>query len=173
MAARNNQRVKAVVSINPYDFFKGLGVTRANPVAWMIVNAMRVPFLGESVMRMRLKFIEDIIWGGGVIDKSAWPEDLLNILYASGCRPGQFQGFINLVRHGYLWEQAHMRNTPKIDVPVLVIYGKKDWSNESDRQKTLSGIPNARSIVLENSGHFSSVDAPDEIIEAINSMSSA
>lgn len=169
MAARKNQRVKAVVSINPYDFYKGLGVTRANPVAWMIIHAMRVPFLGETVMRMRLKFIEDIIWGGGVIDKSSWPRELLESLYASGCRSGQYQGFINLVRHGNLWEEAH-REYQNIDVLVLLVYGKEDWSNETERNKTISGIPNARSIVLENSGHFSSVDAPEEIIDAINSI---
>ena len=53
IAAKKNKRVKKVIAINPYDYGRGSGLSRANAVAGLIFTLARVPVLGEMVMRLR------------------------------------------------------------------------------------------------------------------------
>ena len=36
IAAKRNPKIRGVVSVNPYDYQKGMGVTRGNVIAWLI-----------------------------------------------------------------------------------------------------------------------------------------
>jgi len=71
IAAKQNPRVKKVIAINPYDYAHGMGITRANSWAWLTFNLARVPVLGETVMRLRNRFIEQKILQGGVAKPDA------------------------------------------------------------------------------------------------------
>ena len=92
-------------------------------------------------------------------------------LLAVGKRPGHYRAFLNLVRHADLWNTAH-EDYGKINLPTLLIYGDKDWSNEEERERTRRGIPGVRMETIEGGGHFLSLDRPQELIGHIKDFSS-
>jgi pimeloyl-ACP methyl ester carboxylesterase len=51
----------------------------------------------------------------------------------------------------------------RINVPVTLVYGDEDWSRPSDRQANVEFVPGARDIVLRNKGHFTALEAPDDV----------
>ena len=61
------------------------------------------------------------------------------------------------------WEEARSEYE-KISVPVIVVYGDQDWLRESERRATLERIPGATLEVVKNSGHFLSLDRPQDVI---------
>jgi pimeloyl-ACP methyl ester carboxylesterase len=50
-----------------------------------------------------------------------------------------------------------------IDVPVTLVYGDHDWSRPSDRQANIDSVPGADHIVLHDTGHFTALEAPDQV----------
>ncbi len=166
IAAKHNPRLKNVVSINPYDYGKGLGVTRGNIVAFVIVQLSRIPILGETFMRLRQPFIEKLILQGGVSRSDALTPGFLQQVWDSGVRKGHYQGFINLIRNAASWESARAVYG-KIKLPVLLVYGAQDWSNESERKQTLAEVPGAKLETIKDGGHFLSLDQPGEVIRVI------
>ncbi len=166
IAAKRNARVKKVVSINPYDYGRGRGITRANLVAKLVFTLARVPVLGETVMRLRNPMVERRIMEGGVADPAALTPGLLTQLVASGARAGHYRAFLNLIRHAHLWEEAR-RHYGEIGVPVLVVYGERDWSYPEERRRTVDAIPGARLESVPGGGHFLSLDRPERVAELI------
>ena len=166
VVARHHPRVKNVISINPYDYGDGLGAGRGNIVAWLIFNVSRIPVLGETFMRFRIPLIEKIIFQGGVAYPEALTAGFLQQVWDSGVRKGHYRGFINLIRHAHEWESAR-RDYKNINVPVLLVYGDRDWSYENERQKTFEDIPGATLTTVSNGGHFLSLDQPAELIKLI------
>ncbi len=73
---------------------------------------------------------------------------------------------MSLVRHWGSWEagRAEYRN---IDWPALLLYGDHDWSRDDERVADARAIPGAELRVINNAGHFLSLDAPDEVVAAI------
>ena len=166
IAAKHNPRIKNIISINPYDYGNGTGIERGNFVAWLIFTLARIPVLGETVMRFRQPFIEKIILEGGVAYPDALPEEYLQQVWAAGVRKGHYRSFINLIRHAHLWETAR-KEYAQINVPVLLVYGDKDWSYEDERQRTLTEVPGAKMEIVNNGGHFLSLDQPDAVISLV------
>jgi len=166
IAARHNKRIKNVISINPYDYGNGMGIERGNFVAWLIFTLSRIPVVGETVMRFRNTMVEKIIFQGGVAFPDALPEEYLQQVWDSGVRKGHYRAFINLIRNAHLWESAS-RDYAQIRIPVLLVYGDKDWSHEDERQRTLNAVPGAKMEIVKNGGHFLSLDQPDAVIQLI------
>jgi pimeloyl-ACP methyl ester carboxylesterase len=172
VAANHNPRVKKVIAINPYDYAHGMGIARANGWAWLTFNLAKVPVLGETVMRLRNRFIEQRILQGGVANPEAITPGFGAQVRASGLRQGHYRAFLNLLRHAYLWDEARERYG-EITVPVLVVYGDRDWSREDERQRTIKAIPGAKVETVSNAGHFLSLDRPERLAELINSFTGA
>jgi pimeloyl-ACP methyl ester carboxylesterase len=169
IAAKGNPRVTKVVSINPYDYGNGTGLARANAFAWLTVNLGKVPVLGEAFMRLRTAYVEGRILRGGVADPSAITAGFGEQANASGRRPGHYQAFLNLLRHAYLWDEARLRYGD-IKVPVLVVYGDRDWSHIDERQRTVAAIPNAKMKTIPEAGHFLSLDQPKRLTDLIKAF---
>lgn len=166
IAAKHNKRVKNVVAINPYDYFKGRGVTRANSVAWLVFTLARFPILGETFMRFRNPMIEKLILQGGVFNSSALTTGFLKQVWESGVRKGHYRALINLVRNAHKWEQARTAYS-KINVPVTLVYGDNDWSTPAEREHNKRDLPNASMEIIKNGGHFLSLDRPEDVIRVI------
>lgn len=166
LAARQNERIKNVISINPYDYGKGKGVERGNIVAWLIFTLARIPVLGETVMRFRNKMVENMIMQGGVANNDALPEEYLKQIWDAGVRKGHYRGFINFIRNAHKWEEAR-REYGQIKVPIHLIYGEKDWSREDERKRNIDDIPGATFEIVKKGGHFLVLDQPDEVIRLI------
>lgn len=166
IAAKQNQRVKNVVAINPYDYYKGRGVTRANIVAWLVFTLARLPILGETFMRFRNPIIEKLILQGGVFESSALTSGFLKQVWESGIRKGHYRALINLIRNAHKWEQARAAYS-NITVPVSLVYGDSDWSTPEERQDNKRDVPNASLEIIKNGGHFLSLDRPEDVIRVI------
>jgi len=168
MAGQRNPRIRAVVSINPYDYGTR-GIDRANAVARILFTLAPIPVVGETVMRLRNRLVEGKVLEGGVATPSALPRAFLEEVFRVGERPGHYQAFINLIRHMPLWRKAH-EVYGRIHVPVLLVYGDHDWSREAERQATLREIPGARLVMVANGGHFLPLDQPEAVIQHIRAF---
>jgi pimeloyl-ACP methyl ester carboxylesterase len=168
LAAEGNARVRGIVSINPFDYGQR-AVDRANPVARIIITAAAIPVLGETVMRLRNRMVEGRILEGGVASPEALPPGFREEVFTTGERRGHYQAFISLIRHLPLWRKAHQVYN-RIRVPVLLVYGDRDWSRHHERQQTLSDIPGARLVTVENGGHFLPLDRPEAVVQNIRAF---
>ena len=65
------------------------------------------------------------------------------------------------------------RQLPKLsDRPALLVWPTKDIAfREPERKRWEQLFPNHRTVILEGAGHFIQEDAPDEIVNAIESWS--
>jgi Predicted hydrolases or acyltransferases (alpha/beta hydrolase superfamily) len=172
IATKHNPRVKNIISINPYDYGKGRGIERGNFIARLIITLARIPVLGETVMRFRNTMVEKIIMEGGVARPDALPKEFLQQVWDSGVRKGHYRGFINLIRNAAKWEQAR-HVYAQINIPVVLVYGDKDWSRENERNRTLEEIRGAKLEIVKNGGHFLSLDQPGEVIRLIKQYATA
>lgn len=166
IAARHNPRVKNVVSINPYDYAKGGGLRRSSFVANLIFSLTRIPVLGDTVMRFRNRIVENRIFWGGVAEPAAIPPQLLEEFFLAGTRPGHYKAFLSLMRNAHKWDQAHAQYKD-IKVPVLLVYGERDWSKPAERETTFKEIPNAKMETVTGGSHFLSLDRPREVEQLI------
>jgi pimeloyl-ACP methyl ester carboxylesterase len=166
LAARGHPRVSKVIAINPYDYDRGRGLRRANLVANVILGSSNVPVLGATVTRMRSAPVERLVFLGGVNRKESFPPALLREMSGVGNRPGYMRGFGSLVRHWPEWEEAR-KEYGAISRPVLLLYGEQDWSRSNEREANRRAIPGARFRVVKDAGHFLSLDAPNELVEAV------
>jgi pimeloyl-ACP methyl ester carboxylesterase len=166
VAGRRSPRVTAVMAINPYDYFKGRGMTRSSFLGWMITVASETPLIGGTVMRLRSFVIMKAVLQGGVVDPQSIRPALMKELYVVGNRRGHYKGFISLLRHAASWEEAttEYRN---INIPVSLIWGDKDWSRPDEREHDRDLIPGVQVVTVENGGHFLPLDRPKAVQELI------
>jgi pimeloyl-ACP methyl ester carboxylesterase len=168
MAAEGNLRIRGIVSINPYDY-GNRGIDRANAVAKILFTLAPIPVIGDTVMRLRNPLVEGKVLEGGVASSSSLPRTFRDEVFTVGERPGHYRAFLNLIRHMPLWRKTH-EVYGRIRVPVLLVYGDRDWSRETERQATLREIPGARLAMVENGGHFLPLDQPEAVIRHIRAF---
>lgn len=162
IGARRNARVARIVSVNPYDYAKGRGLARSSLFGWMTTYASLVSLLGETWMRLRSFPLTQFILRGGVARASSISPALMRELHQVGNRPGHYRAFIALLRNAKSWEAAR-EQYGRIDVPVLLVYGDKDWSRIAERERTRASIPNVVMRTIEGGGHFLPLDRPQEL----------
>ncbi len=172
LAARRNPRVRRVVAINPYDYDRGRGLRRSSMLANLLFGITNVPVLGATVIRLRSYPIEKHIFEGGVRRPGAMPPDLSREMYRVGNRRGHYHAFMSLVRHWPEWERARAEYR-NIIAPVLLLYGDHDWSRSEEREADQRVIPGAQMRVVPDGGHFLSLDAQEEVIQAIVEFAAA
>jgi pimeloyl-ACP methyl ester carboxylesterase len=166
LAARSNQRVRAVVAVNPYDYDRGRGLRRSSLLANVLLGVNNVPILGGTVTRLRNSLLLRRVFEGGVAKKSSMPPSLAREMARVGDRKGHYVAFMSLVRHWPEWEEAR-REYGNIQCPVALLYGKEDWSNEREREANRRDIPGVRMRVAPHVGHFFALDDPDELIRSL------
>jgi pimeloyl-ACP methyl ester carboxylesterase len=118
------------------------------------------------MMRLRTRFLTDRILAGGLASFQALPEPLAKELNDVGVRSGHYRGFLSLLAHERLWNEAR-REYAHIKVPVLLIYGDKDWAPPAERERTRSLLPSAQTGVVADGGHFLSLDRPHDLEQLI------
>ena len=171
MAAEGNPRIRAIVSINPFDYGQR-GADRANAVAKLFYTLAAIPVIGETVMRLRNRLVEGKVLEGGVATPAAIPPEFREEVFRVGERPGHFAAFLNLIRHMPSWRDAHALYG-RIRVPVLLVYGDRDWSHVAERQATLREIPGARLAMVPEGGHFLPLDQPEAVVGQIRAFAEA
>src|SRR5262249_11372685 len=125
--------------------------------------------IGETVMRLRNFIIMKHVLLGGVANPRSVPPKLLREMYDVGNRPRHYRAFISLLRNAGSWEAA-TRIYGDIDVPVRLVWGEKDWASPAEREHDRTLIPHARTVTIENGGHFLPLDRPDAVIAEIKAF---
>jgi pimeloyl-ACP methyl ester carboxylesterase len=169
IASRRNPRIKRVLAINPYDYDRGRGMARSSLFGWIITRTSNLPIIGETVMRLRNFMILRSIFFGGVADPASIPPALLKEMYLVGNRHGHYRAFISLLRNSSSWEAARS-GYPNINIPVLFLWGEKDWAKPAERAHDRDLVPEAEMVTIERGGHFLSLDRPDAIISHLLEM---
>ncbi len=139
-------------------------MARSSFLARLVVAVADIPALGEMVMRFRPYFVMKSVFDGGVADPRQIPPELLKEMYLVGNRRGHYRAFLSLLRNAESWEAA-AKTYPKIRIPVLLLWGERDWSRPIEREQDRRLIPGANMVTVENGGHFLPLDRPDAVIE--------
>jgi len=124
------------------------------------------PLIGGTVMRLRNFIIMKAVLQGGVVNPQSVRPALMKEMYLVGNRRGHYKGFISLLRHAASWEAA-TKEYRNINIPVLLIWGDRDWSSLDEREHDRGLIPGVQVVTVENGGHFLPLDRPKELQELI------
>ncbi len=162
LAAEMPDRITRVVSLNPYDYGEdfGGGVRRSDH-GWL-VGFFNV--FGRYTWEP--EFILGSVLSGGFYDSKKLPEPLLEEFVDAGKQDGFRRAEYSVFRNWKSWLNARELYN-KIKVPVTLVYGSNDWSTDKERKSTAALIPGARMFILEKTGHFASIENPQQVYKLI------
>ncbi len=103
---------------------------------------------------------------GGVVSPHAYPAGLIEEMDSVGNRHYHYRAFMSLITHLSEWETLR-KEYSNINKPVLLIYGDKDWSSKKEREANQRDIPAVKTEIIKQSGHFLSLDAPEQLKKQI------
>jgi pimeloyl-ACP methyl ester carboxylesterase len=153
-------RVRQVVAFNSYDYPSGL--ERGNWLARFIITSVRMPGLGPVLAGLEPQPIMRAVLHGGFVDRSKLPEDFLVELLRSGRREGYSTVARAIYRSLNGFNRAR-RRYPEVSMPVTLVYSERDWSRPAERDQVASALADVRRISLQRTGHFSSLERPDDV----------
>jgi pimeloyl-ACP methyl ester carboxylesterase len=125
-----------------------------------------VPVLGPSVMRLRVYAIMHAVFRGGTTTLKSTPARILRDIYAAGNGPGRYGAFLSLLRSVKSWEAASASYSA-IRVPVLLVWGERDWSRAAEREQIARRIPGVEVVTTADGGHLLSLNHPDEVARLV------
>jgi pimeloyl-ACP methyl ester carboxylesterase len=171
-AAEVPDRIRAVYAINTYDYETryGDGIRRGNWFSNFIIGSLQIPIFGAIGASLEDRKILRKVMGGGYADPRKLPEDLLAEFDAAAHSPGYRAASRKVLSGWRTWSEARQRY-PAVKAPVTLIYGDKDWSRVSERERTNAALPGSRMLTLPATGHFSAVENPRAVAEVILSGS--
>ncbi len=158
------RHVRNIVALNTYDYPEG--VERANLIASIAVKAMRIPIFGLVPSKLENALILRGVMRGGFFDPRKFPEDFLAEQLRSGRRPGYAHvecGYFRALPSYIAARSLYHR----VNVPVTLIYGDHDWSKRQEQDEVAQLVQGSRKITLAQSGHFGSLEHPDEIANIV------
>jgi pimeloyl-ACP methyl ester carboxylesterase len=153
-------RVRRTVALNTYDFAGG--VKRASLFARLVAGSIEAPVVGPMAARLENRHILGGVLRGGLRDPRHLPDHYLDELGRVGRRPGYAVVARAILRNLDSLIAARDRYA-RINVPVTLVYGDHDWSRRSDRQANIESVAGADHIVLRDTGHFASLEAPHQV----------
>lgn len=164
VASQLPNRIKEVVSSNPYDYDKkyGDGVRRGNFLANFVISQFAIPYVGAVVAAMENILFLGIILKGGLKNKRWMPLELLKEFD----RVGRRKGYRHVERSTFAgwqsWGKAKSLYSG-VKAPVKLIYGQHDWSTLAEREETAKLLGGISMSTIANTGHFAFVDNPEKI----------
>jgi pimeloyl-ACP methyl ester carboxylesterase len=153
-------RVSQVVALNSYDYPSGL--ERGNWLSRFIISSVRMPGLGPVFARLEPRPVMRGVLRGGFVDKTKLAEDFLDELLRSGRRKGYSKVARGIYRSLKGFNRARRRYSD-VSAPVTLVYSENDWSRPAERDQVASSLADVRRSALPQTGHFSSLERPDEV----------
>ena len=166
-AADLPDRVRRVVSVNPYDYRDG--IARSSLIARVVISGIIAPGVGKVIAEQEPKPVLRRILQGGVGDKAAFREDYLDELLRSGRRPGFPTVARALYRNMPSLIAARSRYS-EVKAPVHLIYGENDWSRPSDREANKRLLPAADFTQVPGADHFIALERPEVVADLLNAV---
>jgi pimeloyl-ACP methyl ester carboxylesterase len=166
LAGRGNGRVERVVALNPYDYGRWGGIRRSSTLNNLVFTAMLWPGLGPAVPYAATKGMLRLVMAAGLHDSHKLSAELVDAMRRCGLLPGHPRAFRSLSKQWRSWISAR-DGYAAIGVPVTLVYGEADWSRPAEREANANVIPGARSVTLDKTSHFSSLERPQEIARLI------
>lgn len=158
-------RVKRVVSLNPYDYGESFGGgIRRSSNGWM-VGMFNV--FGSYTFEPR--FVTAAVLRGGFHDAARLPDELLDEFSRTGSRDGYRNVEYSVFKNWNTWLEARQLYS-KVKVPVTLIYGSDDWSRPQERERNREAIPGSELFTINQAGHFTSLERPAEVATRILSQ---
>jgi pimeloyl-ACP methyl ester carboxylesterase len=159
------ERVKRVVSLNPYDYGESFGGgIRRSSNGWM-VGMFNV--FGRYTFEPR--FVTAAVLQGGFHDAARLPQNLLDEFSRTGSRDGYRSVEYSVFKNWTTWLEARQLYS-KVKVPVTLIYGSDDWSRPAERARNREAIPGSELFTIDQAGHFTSLEKPAEVATRILSQ---
>jgi pimeloyl-ACP methyl ester carboxylesterase len=169
-ATELQDRVRGVVAFNPYDYPQGVG--RANRVASLYVGSARLPAIGGVVTKMENPLVLGIVLRGGLLDGRKLQDHYLAELRRVGRRPG-YARVARAVFRNVNSMVAARELYGSVTAPVTLAYGDYDWSRIPEREANIAVLPGAKSITLDDTGHFAALEQPARVTEILLAGASA
>jgi pimeloyl-ACP methyl ester carboxylesterase len=169
-ATELQDRVRGVVAFNPYDYPQGVG--RANRVASLYVGSARLPAIGGVVTKMENPLVLGIVLRGGLLDGRKLQDHYLDELRRVGRRPG-YARVARAVFRNVNSMVAARELYGSVTAPVTLAYGDYDWSRILEREANVAVLPGAKSITLDDTGHFAALEQPARVTEILLASASA
>ena len=162
------KKVERIFVFNPYDYdtFFGEGVRRANRFAKFIIWSMSLPVVGSVFTALENKLILWFIVRGGVFDKKAITFSYVSLLITSTRKSFNVYHTRNVFLNFKSWTESK-KCYPELNVPVTLVYGDHDWSSSKERNESRGLLSPQKYIELEDTGHFSFLEAPEKVAKII------
>jgi len=135
-------------------------------LASILFTLVLLPVLGPLLAHVSTRGLIRLVMQGGLRDPRKLPSELVDQMQICGTLPGHARAFRSLCLHWKSWIDARAAY-PAIRLPVTLIYGQYDWSRPQEREANAQIIPGARSLVLNNCSHFSSLEKPQQVVQII------
>ncbi|MCA9975456.1 MAG: alpha/beta hydrolase, partial [Anaerolineales bacterium] len=135
-----------------------------------IVKLVRVPYLGEALLRVARDLLLNIGIKRGLVNKESYASLQPALQHAFAGAEGRAALLRNL-RWGrpFLFFRDYPAIIKSIQVPTLIIQGKRDpYIPHAQALRLHHNIPNSRLRFIENGSHFLPLDTPNQVAQAIN-----
>ena len=145
-------------ALNPYDYETrfGDGIRRGNQFANIIIGGLQILSLAQLAQPSKTASFWEQLWEAAMRTLKI-PPDLLTEFDAVARLPHYKHAARKVLQKWRSWPKARERYS-LIKAPVTLVYGDKDWSRPSERERTRAALDDARTVILPDTGHFSSVE---------------
>ena len=166
VASQGKVSIKEVFALNPADYVNSNGLDRSSTLGKILFTGIKLPFFGWIIANAEKRDVLQQVLEGGFENNDNLPAHLVDEFSKTGERAGYSKAFRSIFLNWESWTEDQQQY-PKINVPVTLVYAEQDWSTKSERITCQKMIKNAKLISIEATGHFSSLDNPEQVLNAI------
>lgn len=166
-AMYNQQALERLVIMNvphPACMQKGLRTLRQLKKSWYMVF-FQIPGLPEYLIRQGNYAAVGRAFRGMAIDKSRFPDDVVDVFRKNAAEPGGLTAMINYYRAlPRSLSMAKKRGIPKLNVPTLMVWGEADTALGKElTYSTDKYVSDLTLRYLPNVSHWVQQEAPEKV----------
>jgi len=166
VASQTKVSIKRVIALNPADYVNSNGLDRSSVLGKILFTGIRIPFLGWIISNAERRDVLQQVLEGGFENNSNLPASLVDEFSQVGNRKGYSKAFRSIFLNWKSWPEGQ-KEYSNIKIPVTFVYSEHDWSATSERFNNKARIKDATLVTLKDCGHFSSLERPDQVVNAI------
>ena len=134
--------------------------------SWYVLF-FQIPWLPEKLLGMRGARMIGEAFRGMAVDKSRFPEEVLDVDRRAALEPGALTAMVNYYRaavRGGGGRRQRSLGYPKIDTPTLMVWGEQDTALGVElTEGTQDFVRDFTLRRLANASHWVQQDAPEEV----------